>query len=315
MKVSTTQIHTSLSKLYRTGLSSYLAEDFQEKEKKIIQSLGIQYLETIEGADILITNTHSDLNNYKLDDLKKVKLIIHPNSGYDNFTVAQVKDLSAPIILGNEVRAKSVATYIISCFYHAFSNPPFSKTWDKNRAWKRKSLDNISLQIIGHGHIAKIIEKSLGHLVKDISFYDPYQDAFEFNEQADCLILACSLNNETRHMIDQCFLNNLNHRCVIINAARGQLIVEPELIEWLNNNPKASAYLDVFETEPKDFSIFPNNCYKTSHLAGVDNELDLRIINFEFKVCSDWINLTHEQFFDKWNNVYLKHRIKGNDFI
>lgn len=315
MKVSSTQIQTSISKLYRTGLSTYQAKNFKLNEKEAFEKIGIEYLDSIVDANILVTNTHCDLSKYSLEDLQKIKLIIHPNSGYDNFTVPQVQGLSAPIILGNEVRAKSVASYIIACFYNAFSSPPFSKNWDKDRAWNRKSLEELSIQVIGYGQIGKILQKSLGHLVKSLTFFDPYKDQLALNEKADCLIMACSLNNETKSMIDHKFLKRFSSQCVFINAARGGLVNTDDLIAWLNENPKARAYLDVFDPEPIDFSIFPENVYKTSHLAGVDEGLDQRIINFEVKVCVDWLSLTSKQFYDKWSSVYLSNKIKGADFI
>ena len=315
MKASSTQIQIYTNKLYRTGLSTYQASDFRSKEKLAVNSISIEYLEEFLDADILVTNTHLNLLDLDQAELKKVKLIIHPNSGYDNFDPSIVNSIQAPIILGNEIRAQAVATYILGCFYHAFSTPPFSKTWDKARSWQRRSLDSLNIQIIGFGHIGNILTASLKHLVNKISVYDPYKSKEELDMKADCLIMACSLNKSNKEMINADFLKQLNQNCVFINAARGGLVDTESLTSWINQNPESKAYLDVFHQEPFDFSSMPTNTYNTSHLAGVDQELDQRIINFVTKVSCDWLTLSKIEFEQKWSHDYLSKKIVKNEFI
>lgn len=315
MKASTTQTQTYTSKLYRTGLSTYQASNFRESEKLAVNSIGVEYQETLKDTDILVTNTHLNLKDLDQQELKKVKLIIHPNSGYDNFDPAIVQAIKAPIILGNEIRAQAVATYILGCFYHAFSTPPFSSSWDKSRNWPRKSLKSVNVQIIGNGHIAKILSDSLGHLVSKLSFYDPYKNNTDLNIKADCFIMACSLNKSNHMMINSSYLKQLKEDCVFINAARGGLVDMNHLITWLTHNPKAKAYLDVFQPEPFDFSLMPKNSFNTSHLAGVDQLLDQRIIDFVTKVSNDWMTLSPQDFESRWKEVYLSTKILNNEFI
>ncbi len=315
MKASSTQVQTYTNKLYRTGLSTYQASDFRDKEKLAVNSIGIEYQDVLNDTEILVTNTHLNLKDLDQKELDKVKLIIHPNSGYDNFDPSIVQSLSAPIILGNEIRAQAVATYILGCFYHAFSTPPFSKEWDQSRNWTRKPLDKLNIQVIGFGHIAQILKQSLGHLVSKLSFYDPFKDKNEMNMKADCIIMACSLNKLNQTMINSAFLKQLNEDCVFINAARGGLVEMNDLTEWLNIQPKAKAYLDVFQSEPFNFTAMPTNSFNTSHLAGVDQQLDQRIINFVTKVSKDWLSLSSIDFEKRWGDVYLRKKIINNEFI
>lgn len=315
MKVSSTQTRTYTSKLYRAGLSTYQACDFSQREKTALHSIGIEYLNEFNAADILVTNTHTDLKQLDQDQLRKVKLIIHPNSGYDNFSPSIVSTLGVPIILGNSIRAQAVATYILSCFYHSFSTPPFSNQWDSKRSFDRKAINQLKIQIIGFGHIAKIVQKALEHLVEKISIHDPYQDKNEMNMQADCIIMACSLNKSNDQMINSSFLSKLNQDCVFINAARGGLVNIEDLTHWLQNRPKAMAYLDVFEPEPFDFSLMPKNSFKTSHVAGVDQGLDQRIIDFVVNISKSWMEESSDSFKKKWSHVCLSQKIINNEFI
>ncbi len=70
--------------------------------------------------------------------------------------------------------------------------------------------------------------------------------------QAQWLVLACPLSNETRGLIDREALNLLPSGAHIINIARGEIINEPDLIAALQSKKLGGAYLDVFASEPLD---------------------------------------------------------------
>jgi phosphoglycerate dehydrogenase-like enzyme len=67
---------------------------------------------------------------------------------------------------------------------------------------------------------------------------------------ADWLVLACPLTEQTRHLIDGRRLKLMRQEARIVNVARGEVIDEAALIEALRNQAVAGAYLDVFEKEP-----------------------------------------------------------------
>jgi len=85
-------------KISRTSISPYQNPNFQERERKALSEF-----ENMENeGEILITNTLTDIS---LIDTKNLRLIIHPNSGYDNFPIGFVKGADFPIVIGNEIRA------------------------------------------------------------------------------------------------------------------------------------------------------------------------------------------------------------------
>ena len=89
--------------------------------------------------------------------------------------------------------------------------------------------------------------------------------------QAQWLVIACPLSTETRGLINQDTIQLLPNGAQVINIARGEIIVEPDLIEALNNQKLAGAYLDVFASEPLDTSSplwAMENVIVTPHSAG-----------------------------------------------
>jgi len=80
--------------------------------------------------------------------------------------------------------------------------------------------------------------------------------------ESDFVVVACLLNDETRHMIGAPQFALMKPSAYFINVARGPVVDEPALIEVLRARAIAGAGLDVFEQEPVD----PAN-----PLLGMDN--------------------------------------------
>jgi phosphoglycerate dehydrogenase-like enzyme len=314
MKVSTTSQEPL--KLFRADISPYQAHDFAQREKKALEKIGVIYHDRPDEADVLITNTHTNLHRFSSSFLDGLKLVIHPNSGFDNFTETQITQLNCPFVLGNRIRAKSVATYTLACLYQAIGQIPQTKQWDHSRRWSRRSLELMTVQIFGYGHIGRALEQGLKPFVKELHFYDPYKNLFtDLSHEADVIILASSLNKKHLNFFNSAYFARLKTNAIFINPARGKLVQTGALIDWLKLNPSALAFLDVFEQEPFDLSFFPSNATTTCHIAGVDDGLDERIIQFEQEVIGDFTHLSPSDFNLKWSDDFLHERIVNNQFI
>ena len=68
--------------------------------------------------------------------------------------------------------------------------------------------------------------------------------------ESDYVVIACLLNDQTRHLIDAEALALMKPSAYLINVARGPIVDEPALIAALRAKTIAGAALDVFEQEP-----------------------------------------------------------------
>lgn len=68
--------------------------------------------------------------------------------------------------------------------------------------------------------------------------------------QADVIVLACALNDDTRNMCDDAFFRAMKPGAVLINIGRGGLVDEEALKAGLDRDQPGHAVLDVFQTEP-----------------------------------------------------------------
>ncbi len=71
-----------------------------------------------------------------------------------------------------------------------------------------------------------------------------------FLAETDILVSVLPLTPQTTNMIDADFLARLPRGASVINAGRGQQIVEADLIAALDSGHLSEATLDVFQTEP-----------------------------------------------------------------
>jgi phosphoglycerate dehydrogenase-like enzyme len=91
--------------------------------------------------------------------------------------------------------------------------------------------------------------------------------------RSDYLSLHCPHNAQTDQMFNRDVFAKMKRRSVLINTARGRLVVEADLIAALQQGHLAGAGLDVFENEPAtaDNPLFAlNNVVLSPHIAGAD---------------------------------------------
>jgi phosphoglycerate dehydrogenase-like enzyme len=67
---------------------------------------------------------------------------------------------------------------------------------------------------------------------------------------ADIVVLACPLNEATRDFADREFFAAMKPGTILVNIARGPLIVEADMLAALYNGKLETAILDVFDQEP-----------------------------------------------------------------
>ena len=72
----------------------------------------------------------------------------------------------------------------------------------------------------------------------------------ELLQGSDIISLHLALTEETRHLLAEKELSKLKPSCIVVNAARGELIDEEALINALTHHKIKHAALDVFDQEP-----------------------------------------------------------------
>jgi phosphoglycerate dehydrogenase-like enzyme len=77
-----------------------------------------------------------------------------------------------------------------------------------------------------------------------------HTDLADLLVRSDVVSLHCPLTPQTAGLIDRAALQTMKKTAVLVNVARGGVVVEPDLVWALNNKVIQAAAMDVFETEP-----------------------------------------------------------------
>ncbi|ARP83387.1 hydroxyacid dehydrogenase [Bordetella genomosp. 8] len=119
-----------------------------------------------------------------------------------------------------------------------------------------------------------------------------FEDIGKLLPRADWLILACPLSERTRGLVDGRALAALPEGAHLINVARGEVVVEADLIEALRAGRLGGAYLDVYEHEPLDAGSplwHMPNVIATPHAAGHSDGNAKRVDAIWLRKLEEWL--------------------------
>jgi phosphoglycerate dehydrogenase-like enzyme len=163
--------------------------------------------------------------------------------------------------------------------------------WRERANYPGVGLPSRTLGIVGLGGIGRELARLMQPYSMTILAADPHVDAAaaadvgvelcgleEVMTRSDFVVVACLLNNETRHLLNPGRLALMKPTAYLINVARGPIVDEEALTAALREERIAGAGLDVFEREPPDpanplFAM--DNVISTAHcLCWTDSFVD-----------------------------------------
>lgn len=271
-----------------------------------------EIIKRAEGADILLINK-TPLKSKTIESLKNLKYIGVLSTGYNivDLEAARAND----IIVTNipDYGTDSVAQFVFALLLEVTQQVGYHNKQVKKGAWNEKKylgfwnhalieLKNKTMGIIGFGSIGqKTAEIALSFGMKVIAYDlspekkidDPeietekieFLSLNELYARADIISLHCPLTDLTRGIIDQAALEQMQEGVIIINTARGPLIVESDLKQALASGKVKTAALDVMSTEPPAASnelLKSEKTIITPHIAWATEEARKRLMDIAF---------------------------------
>lgn len=160
--------------------------------------------------------------------------------------------------------------------------------------WKTPLIElaGKTMGIIGFGRIGRqtgAIAKAMGMRVlatgsrpcDEGKAIAEYVDLGTVLRQSDVISLHCPLFPETTGIINRDTIGKMKDGVIILNMARGPLIVEEDLAQALNSGKVYAAGMDVVSQEPirADTPLLTaKNCFLTPHIAWASRECRQRIM-------------------------------------
>ncbi len=154
----------------------------------------------------------------------------------------------------------STAEWVVGAAVAVFRQFPYFALEQAAGRWSYRFTDTLAgkrVLIVGYGSIGQAVERRLGAFDVDIrrvarsarDGVSPVADLPGLLPDADVVILLAPVTEQTVGMVDAVFLARMKDGALLINAARGVLVVTDDLVAELRTG-RLSAAVDVTDPEP-----------------------------------------------------------------
>jgi phosphoglycerate dehydrogenase-like enzyme len=229
-----------------------------------------------------------------------LKVVVTPFLGTDLIDIAAASAHDVLVARGGapehyEGMAEATIMLLLAACYDLPTTLAGMDPWNSpGDASRRRMLGGKTVGILGYGAIARTVVTCLSCWDVDLLVHNrtPPTDlpirarVAEFDElfsSSDMVLILVGLAAETRHLVDRRVLSLMKEDAIIVNTARGPIIDEDALIEWLKEGPARRAALDVFEVEPlpvdSPLRSLPN-AILTPHGVGLTRDSQAGIMRF-----------------------------------
>ncbi len=257
------------------GLMEEFAADFERRNielttPEVKQTLTEQELLKIvpEHDGWIIGDDPATARVFERASSGKLKAAVKWGVGIDNVDMAAAEKVGVaishtPNMFGDEV-GDLAFSYAVSLARDTYQIDRGVRTgeWPKPAGI---SLRGRRAAVVGYGDVGRAIANRLVNSGMKVQVYDPYAESVDTESvelktwpddvhNTSILILACSLTEANRHIINEKILMGFESAVRIVNVARGPLIDEQALARALEAGKVHSAALDVFENEPLPIS-------------------------------------------------------------
>jgi glycerate dehydrogenase len=275
-----------------------------------------------EHAEVIIVNKFP-VNETTLSSMPRVKYICVAATGYNNIDVDAVKSRGIQVSNVTGYSTESVTQHIFASILTFLNKINYYDQQVKNGRWSSCpdfcfydypiiELSGKTMGIFGYGNIGnrvgevahafgmKIIAK-VNKKDKEKPDYVTFVDKDTLFRDSDFLSLHCPLSESTSGIIHQTNLQKMKNTAILINTARGKLIVEQDLFYALDHGVIAGAILDVLTEEPPHITnplLNHSKCLITPHIAWAGQESRKKLIDGIANNISAYYN-------DQWlNRIY-----------
>ncbi len=233
---------------------------------------------SIEDAEMLITRSKTRIGSELLKSKNKLRFIGTATAGYDHIDTELLDDRRIAWSAAPGCNATSVAEYVVAALLEMAVH-------------EGRELAGRSIAVIGVGEVGRRVAERARGLGMSVLLNDPpraenephgnFMELEHILPQADIITIHTPLTDRgiypTLKMADRDFMAALKHGCTFVNAARGEIVDEPALIDAIDAGIIKHSILDVWDGEPFcNPDLLARVDIATPHIAGYSFDGKLR---------------------------------------
>lgn len=244
-----------------------LAKRFPHVRFELLPDSGVVPEHAGDATVLLRKAMPHDVLHTTLDGAPGIDWIHTASAGFNWVLTPRVAATDIVLTRTANVLNTPIAEFVVALTLALFKRVPTFLDQQRERVWRRPetltTMTGATASIIGAGAIGRATAARLqafGMRVLGMKRTPEPLPGFDavlgpdgldtLLEQADLLVLACPLTPETVHLIGREQFARMKSTAVIVNVARGAVMVEEDLVDALRTGVIAGAGLDVFTTEP-----------------------------------------------------------------
>ncbi len=274
--------------------------------------------ERLAGAKVLVINK-SQITDKLLDDAPELELICEFATGFDNANIPACDRHGVKVANVVNYSTASVAQHTFAMLFYLMENLRHYDEFVKSGAYANQEhfccldipyeeLEGKTYGIVGMGNIGRKVAQIATAYGAHVIFYasSGYSDCTDYEQvsfdellkRSDIISLHCPLSDRTRDLFNKDAFSRMKKTAILINVARGAVVVEDDLYEALANGTIRAAGLDVLNPEPmaKDSKLLKiqdsGKLIVTPHLAWASTEARIRCLDEVKKNIQAWMNGT-----------------------
>ncbi|MER5176051.1 MAG: D-glycerate dehydrogenase [Candidatus Nitrosocosmicus sp.] len=235
-----------------------------------------ELINNVKNVDAILCVLQDKIDKEIIDTAgSKLKIISTFSTGFEHIDVDTAKKRGIKIGYTGDILTETTADLtfgLILCIgRRIIEADKFVRKLKWKNGWSPQlmlgtDIHNKILGLIGFGKIGRSIAKrAIGFDMKiiyykrnrEIADLDKYlKNKVEYCELkellaiSDYIVICCSFNKESFHLIDIEKIKIMKNTAFLINTSRGKIVIEKDLVFALKNKYIAGAALDVFEEEP-----------------------------------------------------------------
>jgi phosphoglycerate dehydrogenase-like enzyme len=223
--------------------------------------------EMLPTADIFIGHAKVPVNWDRVLESGRLQWIQSSAAGLDHCLVPGVISSDIVVSSASGLFAPQVAEQTFSLLFGLLRKAPLFFRAEAKREFVRLPTDDLrgkTVGIVGMGGNGRMLARMLApwdiklvgtdyfpvDVPSELSAFWSADDLDNLLETSDIVILTLPLNAQTRGIFDARRFRRMRRGALLINVARGAVVVEEDLVEALNSGQLSGAGLDVTEVEP-----------------------------------------------------------------
>jgi lactate dehydrogenase-like 2-hydroxyacid dehydrogenase len=268
-----------------------------------------ELIEAMKNHDALLPTVTDKISDTILStENKKVKIVGNFGVGFNNIDIDSAKKNNLVVTNTPEVLTDCTADIAMLLMLGVARRGSEGEFHVRKKEWSGwrpthmmgTKITGKTLGLIGMGRIAQAMANKAHHGFKmEILFYDPYVKSENLNNlranscesieellsKSDFVSLHCPSTKETQGLINYETLKKMKESAYLINTARGDIVVESDLVKALRDGVIKGAGLDVYQKEPEvhEGLLKLKNVFLLPHLGSATEEtreaMGMRVLN------------------------------------